>query len=141
MAVAKRQSRRLAAKSGGAADRHQRSGLRRSPEITADGIRGNLEELRRRLPQARILLLGLLPREESPDAPLRLEVAQVNRLIRDCADDQHIFYAEIGDVLLDSDGRLTAAISPDRLHLTAQGYCRLASRLDPEFDRVLGPAR
>jgi len=113
----------------------------RSPEITADGIRGNLEELRRRLPQARILLLGLLPREESPDAPLRLEVAQVNRLIRDCADDQHIFYAEIGDVLLDSDGRLTAAISPDRLHLTAQGYSRLASRLDPEFDRVLGPAR
>src|SRR5215472_16748729 len=51
----------------------------RSPELTADGIRANLERLRQRLPEARILLLGLLPREESPSAPLRLEVAQVNR--------------------------------------------------------------
>ena len=49
-------------------------------------------------------------------APLRRAVAEVNRLIRDCADGQHIFYADIGSVLLDSDGRLTAAISPDRLH-------------------------
>ena len=63
----------------------------RSPELTGDGIRANLEMLRRRLPEARILLLGLLPREESPSAPLRLEVAQVNRLIRDCADGEHIF--------------------------------------------------
>jgi lysophospholipase L1-like esterase len=113
----------------------------RSPELTADGIRGNLDELRQRLPQARILLLGLLPREESPGAPLRLKVAQVNRLISDCADGEHIFYAEIGDVLLDSDGQLTPEISPDQLHFTAQGYSRLASRLDPELDRVLGPVR
>jgi lysophospholipase L1-like esterase len=72
----------------------------RSPELTADGIRANLEMLRQRLPEARILLLGLLPREESPSAPLRLEVAQVNQLIRDCADGEHIFYAELGYALL-----------------------------------------
>src|SRR5215831_15906749 len=84
----------------------------RSPELTAGGIRANLEMLRQRLPEARILLLGLLPREQSPSAPLRLEVAQVKRLIRDCADGEHIFYAEIGEVLLDRDGLLPAAISP-----------------------------
>src|SRR6516165_6729251 len=76
----------------------------RSPELTADGIRANLEVLRERLPAARILLLGLLPREESPSAPLRLEVAQVNQLIRDCGDGEHIYFAEIGEVLLDRDG-------------------------------------
>jgi lysophospholipase L1-like esterase len=113
----------------------------RSPALTADGIRANLEVLRERLPEARILLLGLLPREESPNAPLRLEVAQVNHLIRDCADGQYIFYAEIGDVLLDSNGLLTAAISPDRLHFTARGYALLASRLEPELDRLLVLAR
>jgi hypothetical protein len=68
-------------------------------------------------------------------------VAQVNRLIRDCADGEHIFYAEIGKVLLDRDGLLPAAISPDQLHFTELGYARLAARLDPELDRLLGPSR
>jgi len=109
----------------------------RSPAHTADGIRANLELLRQHLPEARILLLGLLPREAVPDAPLRIEVAQVNRLIRDCADDQRVFYAEIGDVLVASDGLLSAEISPDQLHLTAHGYALLAARLEPELDRLL----
>jgi len=82
-----------------------------------------------------------LPREESPSAPLRLEVAQVNRLIRDCADGEHIFYAEIGEVLLDRDGLLAAAISPDQLHFTELGYALLAARLEPELDRLPGPSR
>ena len=109
----------------------------RSPARAADGIRANLGALRRHLPEARILLLGLLPREESPSAPLRIGVAKVNRLIRDCADDQHIFYAEIGDVLLTSEGLLSAEVSPDQLHFSARGYALLAARLEPELDRLL----
>ena len=113
----------------------------RSPELTADGIRTTLETLRQHFPEARILLLGLLPREEMPMAPLRVATAKVNRLIRDCADGRHIFYADIGNVLLDGHGHLTAAIAPDGLHFTARGYSLLASRLDPELDRLLDPAR
>ena len=109
----------------------------RSPELTADGIRANLVLLRRRLPQTKILLLGLLPREEFPDAPLRLAAAQVNELIRDCADGGHIFYAKIGDVLLDRDGRLGAALSPDWLHFNQYGYALLASRLKPVLECIL----
>ncbi len=112
----------------------------RSPELTADGIRANLVLLRERLPEARILLLGLLPREQSPDAPLRRAAAQVNSLIRDCADGEHIVYAEIGDVLLDSDGRLSVAVSPDWLHFSERGYALLASRIEPVLDRVLAGA-
>jgi lysophospholipase L1-like esterase len=109
----------------------------RSPELTADGIRANLEFLRQHLPQTRILLLALLPREESPMASLRLAVSQVNGLIRDCGDGEHIFYADIGDVLLDGDGRLTRDISPDHLHFTAHAYALLALRLDPVLDKLL----
>ena len=113
----------------------------RSPALTADGIRANLDELQQHFPDTRMLLLGLLPREASPTARLRVETTKVNRLIRDCADGQHVFFADIGDVLLDGNGQLTVAISPDGLHFTARGYWLLASRLDPELDRLLRPAR
>ena len=65
-------------------------------------------------------------------------MVQVNRLIRDCADNQHVLYAEIGDVLLTSDGLLSAEISPDLLHFTPRGYALLTARLEPELDRLLG---
>jgi lysophospholipase L1-like esterase len=109
----------------------------RTAELTADGIRANLELLRRQLPEAKILLLGLLPREETAAAPLRIAVAQVNRLIRDCDDGEHVIYADMGDVLLDETGRLPAAISPDQLHFRAHGYSLLASRLVPVLDRLI----
>ena len=96
--------------------------------------------LRERVPEARILLLGLLPREQFPDAPLRRAVAQVNRLIRDCADGEHIVYAEIGEVLLDSDGRLSVVVSPDWLHFSERDYALLASSLEPVLDRLLAGA-
>ncbi len=116
-------------------------GLGRSPELTADGIRTNLQLLRERLPEARILLIGLLPREEAPNSPLRRAVVRVNNLVRDCADGEHITYAEIGEVLLDSNGRLDAAISPDQLHFSEHGYALLASQLDPVLDGLLAAAR
>ncbi len=111
-------------------------GSGRSPEVTADGIRTNLALLRRRLPNAAVLLLGLLPREQQPSAALRRAVARVNALIGSCADDEHIFYAEIGNVLLDGSGRLDAAISPDHLHLSERGYVLLAAQLGPALDRL-----
>ena len=55
----------------------------RSPELTADGIRANLIAVRQRVPDASILVLDLLPREEAPTVPLRLAVRRVNRLIGD----------------------------------------------------------
>jgi lysophospholipase L1-like esterase len=116
-------------------------GSGRSPEASADGIRANLALLRQRLPSARILLLGLLPREEFPGAPLRRAVERLNALIRDCADDNHIFFAEIGGVLLDSGGRLGTAISPDHLHLSERGYALLAKQLGPILDGLVADAQ
>jgi lysophospholipase L1-like esterase len=111
-------------------------GRDRPPEIIAEGIRANLTVLRSRFPNARILLLGLLPRSQSPSSARRWQVSQVNRLIRQCEDRQYIFYAGIGGALLDSGGRLSPAISPDGVHLSPGGYAMLAERLDAELDRI-----
>jgi beta-glucosidase len=108
----------------------------RSPELTAEGIRANLAYLRRHLPQARILLLGLLPRGASPEARLRRDVAAVNDLIGKCGDGAAIVYADIGDVLLDSQKHLSREVAPDLLHFSEIGYARLMPRLDALIDRL-----
>jgi lysophospholipase L1-like esterase len=109
----------------------------RPPDVVAEGIRANLLYLRQHLPRARILLLGLWPRGESPDARLRRATVAVNQLIETCGDNRAVVYADIGGVLLDPEGRLTPAISPDRLHFSALGYARLAPRLDALIDRLI----
>jgi lysophospholipase L1-like esterase len=109
----------------------------RPPEIAAEGIRANLLYLRQHLPDARILLLGLWPRGPSPEAPLRRGTVAVNRMIASCGDGRAIVYAEIGGVLLDREGMLTPAVSPDLLHFDHEGYARLAPPLDGLIDRLL----
>jgi lysophospholipase L1-like esterase len=113
-------------------------GYGRSPEAAAEGIRANLQYLRRHLPQARILLLGLWPRDASPDGRLRRGTVAVNRLIQRCGDNGAVVYADIGGELLDPEGRLTPEISSDRLHFSALGYARLAPKLDALIDRLAG---
>jgi lysophospholipase L1-like esterase len=113
-------------------------GQGRPPEVVAEGIRANLVYLSQRLPRTRILLLGLWPRGESPDARLRRETLAVNRLIEKCGGGRTIDYADIGGVLLDPTGKLTGEISPDHLHFSALGYARLAPKLDALIDGLSG---
>ena len=107
----------------------------RPPELAAQGIRAILIHLRQKLPQTRILLLGLTPRGATPDDPLRQEVGVVNRLIQTCADNM-ITYADIGGVLLDGKGVLSTSLSPDLLHFSGAGYKRLAPKLDQLIDQL-----
>src|SRR3954451_3424016 len=101
-------------------------GKPRSPALAAEGVRANLLYLRQTLPNTPIQLLGLLPRGASPESELRRKTVAVNERISRCADGRFVFYENIGDVLLDPQGRLTAEVSPDRLHFSEIGYARLA---------------
>jgi lysophospholipase L1-like esterase len=107
----------------------------RTPRIAAEGIRAVLLKLRARLPDTRILLLGLWPRGASVVDRLRLEVDEVNDMIQHCGDNKTVYYANIGGVVLDVRGELTRAISPDLLHFSAEGY----RRLSPPLARLLDP--
>ena len=113
-------------------------GYERPTEVTAEGVRATLLQLRRRMPGAEILLLGLLPREDIPRIVERHEIAAVNRMIESCADGGAIRYADLGRFLLGADGRLLPQISPDRLHFNTQGYALLAPALDGAIDGLLG---
>ena len=109
----------------------------RSPAEAAEGVRVTVKRLRDQLQTTRILLLGITPREASPDAPLRHAAADVNKLIQTCAG-EGVTYADIGGVLLEKDGTLSNAVAPDQLHFSGVGYQRLVPKLDSLIDQLFG---
>lgn len=115
------------------------TGVGGAPENTALGIAEIVRLVHARLPNTKILLLGVLPRGLETSDKLRQVNAQVNALIAQCADDQTVFYLDAASRLLDPAGRLTDQVSFDRLHLTPTGYRRLAEAMAPEIARLMGP--
>lgn len=102
-----------------------------SPEDTADGVRATVAAVRTHLPEARVVLLAILPARQEPENPLRQRIRETNRLLESLADPGHVDFHDIGSVLLETDGRISAATTRDFLHPTAEGFERLSSTLAP----------
>jgi beta-glucosidase len=102
------------------------------------GVAENIRLIRRRSPGSRILLVGLLPRGATAQDPFRASIARINALIARCADNQHIFYAEPGSMMVDAVGNLSDQVAFDRLHPTMVGYAILSAALEPQIRALLG---
>ena len=101
------------------------------PEQVAAGVRRILEILSERSPQTKVLLLGVFPRGEQPHDKYRLNNVAINQFIRRFADDERVFYRDIGKVFLNEDGVLPREIMPDLLHLSPKGYRLWAEAIEP----------
>jgi lysophospholipase L1-like esterase len=95
---------------------------RNTPDEAAAGIAAVVHTLRTRLPEARILLLAVFPRGAQSDDPQRAQIADINAQIKSLADDEHVFWLDFNDRLLEPDGTLSAEVMPDYLHPGAKGY-------------------
>ena len=107
------------------------------PEETAAGIKEILRELRARMPQAKILLLAIFPRDKKPDGKMRKQNDAINAIIKDFGDDKDIFYLDIADKFLDKDGNLPKEIMPDALHPNVDGYRIWAKAIMPGVKKLL----
>jgi beta-glucosidase len=110
------------------------------PKTTAAGIKRNIDELQKRLPNTRILLLAIFPRGEKPDDQLRQINEKVNAIIAGFADNQKIFFVDINKNFLEPDGTLSRDIMPDLLHPNEKGYEIWAKSMAPELKRLLPAA-
>ena len=108
-------------------------------ENTALGIAEAVRLVRQRSPATRVLIIGILPRGVEPSDPARRLNQRVNELVARCADNRWVFFTDVGNALLDRQGRLTEQMSQDHLHLTAEGYARLSAALAPTIDALMGP--
>jgi lysophospholipase L1-like esterase len=102
----------------------------------AQGVTTTVEELRHRLPRAKILLLGIFPRGEKPN-PLREKLGAVNAKIAKLDDGSHVQYLDIGQAFLNEDGTISKEIMPDFLHLTRKGYRIWADAMEPTLWSML----
>ena len=91
-----------------------------TPEIV-EGVTAIVKELRVRLPESKILLLGLFPRGTTND-PVREQVKEVNAHIARLDDGKMVKFLDMGSRFLEPDGTLTRQIMPDLLHPSARGY-------------------
>lgn len=111
---------------------------RSTPSDTAAGVTEIVELLREKLPDSKVLLLGVFPRGEKADDPLRVSVAAVNQEIAQLADWENVHYLDIGHVFTEKDGRLDKSIMPDFLHLSPEGYERWAKAIESKVAELLG---
>jgi lysophospholipase L1-like esterase len=93
-----------------------------SAEEIADGITAIVQEIRKQLPETKILLLGVFPRSSKATDPVRDKIKDVNKRISKLDDGKNVRYLDIGDKFLEKDGELTKEIMPDYLHLSPRGY-------------------
>lgn len=105
--------------------------LMQAPDEIAAGVSEVLQTLRAKSPKTKVLLLGILPRGESPSDPMRVNNAQVNERIRGLADGEMVVYQDWSDLFLEPDGMISTAVMPDRLHLSGEGYRRWAEAIVP----------
>ena len=115
-------------------------------EQVIEGVGAVVTRLRSKLPEAKVLLLGIFPRGASlnpaqPFATPDPRVAQVNARLAKIAFGPEVWYLDIGARFLDSAGHVSKAIQPDFLHLTRQGYQIWADAIEPTLWEMMDEKR
>lgn len=99
-------------------------------EIVA-GIQAVCGRVQKQTPQAKIILMAIMPRDNPATSPRRKLIDTVNRLIADYAKKEHLIHLDIGAKFLDAKGSIPKSLMPDLCHPNAQGYQFWADALLP----------
>ena len=109
---------------------------RNTPTEIVRGIGAIVRTLQQKQPQAKVLLLGLFPRG-AKEAPVRAQIAEVNRGLASLTASGRVTFLDLGAAFLDRDGNPGPGFMPDQLHLNEEGYRRWAGPLRETLKRLL----
>ena len=103
-----------------------------SPADIAAGIKAIVAELRQRLPDARIAIFSIFPRNHHRVEGDFEVVRKVNMLLPAIADGKHVFHVDITQAFLDDSGQPNPTLyGRDLLHLSNEGYAAWWNALQP----------
>ena len=108
-------------------------------EQTAVGIKKILDTVHQKLPETKVLLLGLFPYRDKNSGP-RAACVAVNAIISKFDDGQKTRYLGLWDQFLQPDGSISREVFKDGLHPTPYGYQIWAKAMDPLLCEMMGAA-
>ncbi len=108
-----------------------------TPKEIAAGIKEIVNVLQDKTPKTKILILGIFPRGKDKNDKRRQVNEKTNEIVKTFADDQRVFYLDIGDNFLEADGTLSRKIMPDLLHLSEEGYTIWAKSIEPKVKELI----
>ena len=108
------------------------------PENVAAGIKKIVSVIRKRHPEAKILLLPIFPRDAKPQDGRRVRNDKVNEIIKGYADGKDVLWLDFNAKFLEPDGTLTREMMSDLLHPGTRGYEIWRDSVLPVFRDVVG---
>ena len=106
------------------------------PVWTAAGIKKILDTVHDKLPEAKVLLLGVFPRETKV-SPHRQSISDINAIISKFDDGRKTRYLDLTPKFVDANGEIPKDIMPDGLHPNAAGYEIWAKSMQPLLDEMM----
>lgn len=107
-----------------------------TPQAAAAGVLADVAAIHLYQPQSQVLVLGILPGEQSPSDPYRLAVTQTNHLVSQMlAGDPRAAFVDLGSLFQQPDGSISTSMMFDYLHPTEQGYLDLTTALLPAIEQ------
>jgi beta-glucosidase len=125
------------------------SGRAPDAERIFDGIRAIVCEITNRLPDTKILILGVFPRgsvkqrklqkpiQDADYNPQWAKLDKTNELVSKLADNEKIYYLNINKAFLNEKGQLKKSAMPDLLHPGEQGYKLWAEAMEPTIIELM----
>ena len=112
-------------------------------ENITKGVKAIVNQIHAKLPDSKLLLLGIFPRgaaavgkDGKPEAG-RAKLQAVNAELAKLDDGKQTRYLEIWKQFLNEDGTLSPDIMPDYLHPNEKGYTIWADTMQPLLDEML----
>lgn len=110
---------------------------RRTPARIAEGVLAIVAAVRAAVPNSRVLLLGVFPRDARPGSAFRASIRAINAALAPANDGARVRFLDLESAFLAPDGSIPRDVMGDGLHLTAKGYRLWAERIEPLLAEML----
>jgi lysophospholipase L1-like esterase len=107
------------------------------PSEIAEGVVAVCDAIHAKVPQTKVLLLAVFPRNDPGDAQ-RIIVDDTNAILEKTHFPDWVTYLDIGSVFLNEESVITREIMPDLLHPSAEGYELWSGAILSALSRLMG---